>query len=134
MAAQLPGALDDRASAEALDLVRMQAKQQARRQRQPAQQLELADLGQQALQPDPSGISGKAGERRALAVIGQQSIQALARAGVEVVRHTLQPYVVVRGAGGTQDAVEAVGARSGDPPAREPAGDLLLQGCGPRLA
>jgi hypothetical protein len=51
-------ALDGRAPAEALDLVGTHAAQQARGQRQAAQRLKLADLGEQALQPDPAGVGG----------------------------------------------------------------------------
>ena len=69
---------------------RMQIAQQVRRQRETAQQLLPADLGQQAFQPDPAGICSDAGERHALAVIGQQGIQALARAGVETVPHAAE--------------------------------------------
>ena len=127
MAAQLPGALDRGASAEALDLVRVNAAQQIRRQHEPAQQLEFVDLSQQALQSDPPRIGDETGERRTLAVVGQQSVQTPARAGVEAICYALQRCVVVRGAGGAQDAVETVRAGSGNPPAREPAGDLFLQ-------
>ena len=115
---QLPGALDGRASAEALDLVRVNAAQQIRRQREPAQQLELVDLGQQALQSDPPGIGDETGKCRTLAVVGQQSVQTPSRAGVEATGHAPQRCVVVRGAGGAQDAVETVRAGSGNPPAR----------------
>jgi hypothetical protein len=132
--AQLPGALDRRTSAEPLDLIRMQAAQQVRRQRQGAQHLELADLSQQALQANPAGVGDEAGEPRTVAIVGQQGVQTPARAGVEAVAHALQHRVVVRGAGRAEDTVEPVRAGSGDPPAREPAGDLFLQGRRSRLA
>ena len=134
VSAQLPGALDRRTSAETLDLVRVQAAQQVRRQREATQHLELADLGQQAFQPDPAGVGDEAGERRALAVVGEQRVEPPACAGVETIGHALQGRIVVRGAGGTQDAVEPVRAGSDDPAAGEPSADLRLQRRRGRLA
>ena len=134
MPAQLPGALDRSAPAEALDLVGMHAAQQARRQGKAAQQLELGDLGQQALQPDPARIGREPGEGGALAVVGQQSVKALAQAGIETVGHALQRRIVVGGAGRAQDAVEPAGAGPADTLAREPAADLLLHRRRHRLA
>ena len=83
VSAQLPGALDRRTSTETLDLVRVQAAQQVRRQREATQHLKLADLGQQAFQPDPAGVGNEAGERRALAAVGEHRVDPPACAGVE---------------------------------------------------
>jgi hypothetical protein len=131
---QLPGTLDGGAPAEALDLVGMHAAQQARWQRQAAQRLELTDLGEQALQPDPAGVGGQPRERRALAAVGEQRVQPPARAGIEAVGHASQGRVVVRGAGGAQDTPEPVCAGPGDPAAGEPGVDLRLQRRRGRLA
>ena len=58
--AQLPGGLAPGAAAEAPHQVGVQA----------AQSLQLADLGQQALQPDPAGIGGQPRESGARPVVG----------------------------------------------------------------
>ena len=134
VAAQLPGILDRRPPPEPLDLVGVKATQQARRQRKPAQQLKLADLGEQALQPNPPWVGCKARKRSTLSVIGKQSIEPSAGTGVELVSHPLQYCVVMRGLGRMQDAVEPVCAWPGDPFARKPEGDLLLQGGRCRLS
>ena len=127
MPAQLPGALDGCAPAEPLGLVRMQAAQQVRRQRQRAQPLKLGDLGQQAFQADPAGIGGQPGVGGAVAVVGQQGAEPVAHPGVQAIGHALQRRVVVRGLGGTQDAAHAVGARARDAAAGKPGAQLLVQ-------
>ena len=98
-----------------------------RRQREATQHLKLANLGQQALQPDPAGVGDHAGELRTLATIGEQRVEPPVRAGVETIRHALQGRFVVRGSSGTQDAVEPIRTGSDDPAASEPAADLSLQ-------
>ena len=98
-----------------------------RRQREATQHLKLANLGQQALQPDPAGVGDHAGEFRTIATISEQRVEPPVRAGVETIRHALQGRFVVRGSSGTQDAVEPIRTGSDDPAASEPAADLSLQ-------
>jgi hypothetical protein len=117
-----------------LDLVGVKATQEARRQLKPAQHLQLTDLGQQTLQTNPPWIGHKARKRSTFAIIGEQRIEPSTGTGVELVSHPLQCCVVMRGLGRMQDAVEPVCARPGDPFARKPEGDLLLQGGRCRLS
>jgi hypothetical protein len=74
--AKLPSSFDTRASAETLDLVGMHTAQQAGRQNKAAQGLQLANLRQQAFEPDTAGIGGKAGKSGPLAAIGEQRASA----------------------------------------------------------
>src|SRR3954453_18739460 len=84
-------------------------------------------ISQQALQTNPPRIGDEAAERRALAVVGQQGAQTPAHAGVEAICYGVHGHGVVRGACGTQDAVETLGAGSVNPVALKPPGNLLLQ-------
>jgi len=131
VAAQLPGGLDRDAPAKTLDLLGMHATQQVRRERQAAQQFELADLRQQALQADSAGISGQARESSSFAGVGQQRLQPFAHASIQAIGHTLQRRVVMGGAGRAGDAIEPVAAWPADSFAGEPAAHLAFQ-CGRR--
>jgi len=127
MPAQFPGALDGRAPAEPLGLVRMQAAQQVRSQGQRAQALKLGDLGQKAFQADPAGIGGQAGVGGAVAVVGQQGAEPLTHPGIQTVSHALQRRVVMCSLSRAKDAAKAVDARAGDAAAGEPGAEFLVQ-------
>jgi hypothetical protein len=124
--AQLPGVLDRCAASEAFNLVGMQAVQQVAWQRERAQDLELADLGQQAFQASPAWVGGETRKRWAFAA-NEQGFKPPACCRIEPVGHKLQCRVVVRGAHRAQDPVKPIYAGAGDAQAGEPRADLRVQ-------
>ena len=125
--AQLPGVLDRRTASEAFDLIGVQAAQQVAWQRECTQDLELADLGQQAFQACPAWVGGQTRERWAFAAIDEQGFEPPACSRIESVDHKLQCRVVVRGARRAQNSVKPIRARAGDAQAGEPGADFPVQ-------
>lgn len=89
MPAQLPGALDRCTTAEPLGLVRVEAAQQVRGQRQRSKLFKLRDFGQQAFETDPAGISGQPGIGSSVAVVPQQGVEPLTHPGIQAFGHAL---------------------------------------------
>jgi hypothetical protein len=98
VAPEFPCRLDRGAAAKALEGVGMHAGQEIRRQTHRADPRELVDLGEQAVEPHLTGISGKPRIGSAVAIIGQEHVEPAAHRGREAPVHCRQNRMIVRGA------------------------------------
>lgn len=80
---QFPGGLDRRAPAKLFGKISVNTAQQICRQRERADEVEFGDFGHETLQTDPSRIACEPGERRAIAIVGEQSVKTPTGLGIE---------------------------------------------------
>ena len=127
---ELPHALGRGATSVAFQEAGVERPQDAGRQRELAEALQLLHLSQQALEPDPAGIRAHPLER----FVGEERVEPRTHPRVEPSEHGREDAFVVRMLRPTHDALEAVvTTRPCDLRLQQPGGDRFLQRVGVRL-
>jgi hypothetical protein len=127
VAAQLPRRLGHRPPAKALDERGRERPQDIRRKLERADEVELADLGEQALEPDAARVGLQPRECGTRAVVGEQRVEAASCAVVQAVDDGAEGAVIVHGPHRADDAIEPMRARPRHLRPREPCADPLLE-------